>query len=834
MSHYHINLNTGVEEQLTFPFKTTLSLKPLLDFWQDIPDTYKKDQTRRLIFKIIGDKIKGNKALLQPITDKAILEENAGLIDLLLQVVFPASAKDTHLGAAITPYQLEPFFVSPALQKMVGEKMEKMHFDKAAIKHKLLHAYSIILERCYNVSLTIEQPMVVTLPDQETGLSHYYKVVSDSKFIKVKPIGELKRLSQSDIDYLTSNLDNLDIWQEYLPFDAFEFQGFAVANLIDITEQETLSSLKYLLLNNNALQDEQNRKELQTQIQTLFNLPDIQFGLSIFSPQFKRFVFLGECQSLLFHQLEGNVCPYNIGAGKLFEQFYQENKPLILSDLTTPKQRKTLPEFMQQQISEQNIKSLVVAPLTCEEQFVGMLEIASSNTNALNNRHLLKIADLLPLFSIAIERNLDAMDARIQGIIKEECTAIHPTVEWRFTEAAMRFLDKQSKGQSAEMEGIVFENVYPLFGASDVRGSSTKRNEAIQADLIEHLTLAKNVLLRASEHQALPIFNEIRFKIDNHIKHIQKSLSSGDETAIFDFLQREIEPLFEDFKTNDAPLLAAAMDAYQNAIDKQLGVLYHKRKEFEDSLTKINEEIGAYIEQQQHKAQTMFPHYFEKYRTDGVEYNVYIGDSLVNNRTFRYIYLKNLRLWQLMTTCEVARIAEELRHELPIPLETTHLILVHSTPMAIRFRADEKQFDVDGAYNIRYEIIKKRIDKAYIRGTKERLTQPRKIAIVYSQTKDAYEYLEYIAYLKSINYITDEVEELELERLQGVRGLKAIRITVNIPNAYVPQPIEAKKSSNQPPSNGSTNAKADVMENNGVESIEHAIDQILNQSPNLR
>ena len=65
-------------------------------------------------------------------------------------------------------------------------------------------------------------------------------------------------------------------------------------------------------------------------------------------------------------------------------------------------------------------------------------------------------------------------------------------------------------------------------------------------------------------------------------------------------------------------------------------------------------------------------------------------------------------------------------------------------PLAIKFRMDEKKFDVDGAYNIRYEIIKKRIDKANIKGTEERLTVPGKISIVYSQDKDALEYIKYI------------------------------------------------------------------------------------------
>ena len=33
---------------------------------------------------------------------------------------------------------------------------------------------------------------------------------------------------------------------------------------------------------------------------------------------------------------------------------------------------------------------------------------------------------------------------------------------------------------------------------------------------------------------------------------------------------------------------------------------------------------------------------------DGVDYNIYVGASLVENREFNPIYLKNLRLWQLI------------------------------------------------------------------------------------------------------------------------------------------------------------------------------------------
>ena len=105
------------------------------------------------------------------------------------------------------------------------------------------------------------------------------------------------------------------------------------------------------------------------------------------------------------------------------------------------------------------------------------------------------------------------------------------------------------------------------------------------------------------------------------------------------------------------------------------------------------------------------------------------------------------------------------------------------TPLAIRFRFDEKRFDIDGAYNMRYEIVKKRIDKARIRGTHERLTQPGTIVIVYSQTPEALEYQEYIEYLQAAGYLTQGIEHVELEDLEGAQGLRALRVMVEMQEA---------------------------------------------------
>jgi hypothetical protein len=193
--------------------------------------------------------------------------------------------------------------------------------------------------------------------------------------------------------------------------------------------------------------------------------------------------------------------------------------------------------------------------------------------------------------------------------------------------------------------------------------------------------------------------------------------------------------------------------------------------------------LDRFIDGEQAAAQSVYPHYFERYITDGLEFNVYVGQSLAPAHPFNEIYVKNLKLWQITLLAKAARLTHSLEKKLPLPLQTTQLILAHSIPLTISFRRKERKFDVDGAYNIRYEIIKKRIDKVHLKDSEERLTQPGTIAVVYSQQKELNEYQEYIRFLQAEGLLTDNVEHLDLEDTQGISGLKALRVGVKLGTA---------------------------------------------------
>jgi hypothetical protein len=460
----------------------------------------------------------------------------------------------------------------------------------------------------------------------------------------------------------------------------------------------------------------------------------------------------------------------------IYDRLLREREPLVLKDVSTA----DIPEDLRQQILSLGIHSAILALLPYGNDTVGLLELGCPTVNGLDEFDMDKVAQFVPLFAVAVKRNAEDLQTRVQTIIQEKFTAIHPTMAWRFADAARNLLTQLDEGnRNAEMEPIVFEEVYPLHGSCDIRSSSTVRNEAIQGDLIEHLTLANKVLKKASEYQQLPILDELKFYVAKHLKRLRDGLLSGDEANIYDSLKREMEPLFEYLATH-TPDLRPVITNYWNNIDPKLGILYKRRQDFEISVTSLNDAVSDYLDEEEEKAQMMFPHYFQRYKTDGVEFNIYVGSTLVQDKPFDLVFLKNLRLWQLLTMVEITRRTNALKATLPVPLDTTQLILIHGQPLSIRFRQDERQFDVDGAYNIRYEIIKKRIDKATVLGTGERLTQPGTIALVYAQSREVVEYYEYIDYLQDRGLLTPGIEELELEELQGVKGLLALRVQVQL------------------------------------------------------
>lgn len=761
-----------------FPFRTELSLCQLVAYWE--LEERSDNPVRAAMAGALREQFGAAPDLCAPIANPAVLEPHRDLLAALMSTAFPPAFWDSEVGAALIPFRLQSFYATPAFERMLmgrrGVLRGRMNMTpEAGLRIRTLYAYKHVLHRFYGIDLDLGTDLVLAARDPETGLDRHFRMSFDARFVTVEPVGALPELSVAGRQRILAEPSDVAVLMELLPPDRFVFRGFHVFKAVEVTDQEILSSIKRDLIERESIVSTAAFARLQDKLRALFRRPALDVSFAAIDGD--RVFLLASGAALQHRCLFADSTHYALRdfEGTIYARAAMSGQPLFIEDLATYPGRGALEEKM----LADGIRSLVIAPLHYQGALIGTLKVHSPHPGDLSPNQALRLAEVIPLFAIAVKRSMDELNARVQAFIKEKCTAIHPSVEWRFRQAVLRAFDAARPGEPVELEPIVFDGVYPLYSASDIRGSSTLRAAAIQADLTAQLRLALEVVRAAHRAKDLPILDELAFRIHRHVEHLADGLRSGDELTILAFLHQHVEPVFDQVATVGGDV-GARIAEYRGALDPRLGFVYRRRREFDAGVEMVNDALAAYLDGEEARAQAMYPHYFEKQQTDGVEWGLYVGGSLVEHDGFDRLHLRNLRLWQLMVLCGMARRAEALKPRLPLPLETTHLVLVHDAPMAVRFRQDEKRFDVDGAYNVRYEVIKKRIDKAVVDGTRERLTQPGRIAIIYSQPRESAEYRQYIEYLQARGELTPGIEDLELEALQGVEGLRALRVTVNL------------------------------------------------------
>lgn len=396
---------------------------------------------------------------------------------------------------------------------------------------------------------------------------------------------------------------------------------------------------------------------------------------------------------------------------------------------------------------------------------------------------------------LAIKKNEQAeFENKVEAVMLQQFTSIHPSIQWRFRDEAIRLMNDRNKWNHDP--DIRFENVFPFYGSLDIRNSSKKRRKAIAQDLLYNLEMGLNILQQSYEQLNLEILGELIIEVEKYIDKIKTDFSSGDEAGIANFIRTELSPVIEHLR-KQYPQLESLTKNYQESCAES-GICTLHRVGYEEAISLMIRNMITCLNEEEQDLQRLYPCYFEKFQTDGLEYNIYAGSSIARGRQLDPLYLDNLRLRQLLWTCKVMKKVDELHPQIqhllhPVlselkPNGSDHtdekeiniapLILAYMTPITLKFRWDEKRLDVLGSYNIRYEMLKKRIDKSIIHGTSERLTQPGFISIVYTQDQEMAAYEKHFTYLVKKNMIKPDWERLQLETMQGVEGLKALRVCV--------------------------------------------------------
>ncbi|MBO0348287.1 GAF domain-containing protein [Phormidium pseudopriestleyi FRX01] len=563
-----------------------------------------------------------------------------------------------------------------------------------------------------------------------------------------------------------TDLSTLESLEQRVCWENYRVEGLLLLEGVDVTIRETIRQISQLLISTHSILRPDRFRQINQHLKSLFRC-DNSFILSTERDPVRLFV---ETES---RNLSVTSYPLDSLQGSHFLQAAAANRIWNVTNLSADWTGEC-----EKQLVEAGVRSLLLIPLVVQvsgndsrlarrspsqsQQMVGLVGLTKSHPHHFHSIDIRRGEELVAPFTVALRQ---IVQQRLT-----QFTNIHPSVEWRFIQE----LERRSWGLPPE--AIIFAELYPLYGISDIRGSSDERNRAIEADLIEQFQLGLAVVEAVCTAEEQSFVEQLRLDLLERIEGIQRGVTVDGEVTAIEYLKDHLEGYF-DYFCHCSPLAAEAVATYRAACDNEHDCVYVARSRYDETVNQINARLRDTWEIWQEKMQKIIPHYCDVECSDGIDHMIYAGAAI--NPSFSRFHLHSLRYEQLRAVCDCARVALRIQADYQTTLQVTHLVLVQDCTVDIfHDEKTERLFDVRGTRDTRYEIVKKRIDKGVEAQTGDRITQPGMLTVVYATNKEWEEYEQYLRYLAREGWVADKIEFGTVEPQPGVSGLKFARVRV--------------------------------------------------------
>ncbi|NET59579.1 MAG: GAF domain-containing protein [Symploca sp. SIO2E6] len=635
------------------------------------------------------------------------------------------------------------------------------------------HLLLLILRDIYHLEVQgkrlLEQPVIVSVNSPLYPESRLIEFTFRSQQLQV-----VRRHSSSDelVDWdleqlLVANgsaklidLSQLPVWTQQLHLEDYQVSGNLLLEGSDVTARETIRQLIELLIEHKSILQADKFFLVNQHLRSLFRATNTLVFRA--EDELMRLFIPPESQDTSPQELKSTAYARYSLAGSHFLQAADSNQVRNIPDLSQDCQTDC-----ERSLVVKGVRSLLLIPLVVKTmnssyetgQLAGVVGIMSDHPHHFDELDCQHARELMPAFTAALRQ-----------AIQRHFSHIHPAVEWRFLQEA----ERRSWGLPAEP--IVFTNVYPLYGISDIRGSSNERNRAIQNDLLAQFNLALAIVEAVAQHQESAFCQQLRLDLLDYIEKLKVGVKVEAEITALKILREQLEVYLDYFATCGAQA-QNAVEAYRQSCNNSQGSVYVARDRYDQTISQINSLLKATWERWQVRMQQIIPHYCDIECTDGLDHMIYVGESIDSN--FSLYHLRSLRYEQLRAICDCARTIFHQKTSESNQLAVTHLVLVQDFTIDISHdESTEKLFDVRGTKDIRYEIVKKRVDKAMDKETHTRITQPGMLTVVYSTQDEWREYQQYLHYLAREGWVDSKITSGTIEPLQGITGLKFARVQI--------------------------------------------------------
>ncbi len=736
--------------------------------------------------KLTQAKAKKNNPVLQPVglpasemPDLEQLQAKTQKLDCL------TGALSSHrlLIAAINPNNFTICHANEALQRLIGidansletnpTKLTEIITDFDTPQQQRLyrqHLICQILKQLYHLNFTdpveLEEPLTATIQSPLYREPRYIQFWIESHLLKISRLNSIDEFAElKPVNFATKTngkfyhvLPNMSSLESRLQVENYQVEGYFLVVGFDITQQETQRRLIQLLIQRDSILRPSKFSKINRHLKSLFRA---QNTVVLSAERDKAQIFLGNISD----KLNPITYPMQSLRGSHFLRAAKANQVLNISDLSIDCQTEC-----ERKLLQMGVRSMLLIPLVIKAtdstpstgQLAGLVGLTSDRPNNFNSTDSQKAETLIPAFLAALR---SAIQQRVTTLHN-----IHPAVEWRFLQEAER------RSWGLPPEPIVFNDVYPLYGISDIRGSSEERNRAIQADLIEQFHLAISVVTAVCEYQETALGEQLKVDLKEYVEKLQEEVTVDAEVTATQYLKENVEIYF-DYFASCGEKAQQAVATYRQHCANEHECVYVARAHYDQTINQINMLLRETWERWQARMQEITPHYCDVEFTDGIDHMIYAGASI--DPKFTPFHLRSLRYEQLRALCDCARTAFKIHEQYNTKMQVTHLVLVQDSTVDIfHDEQTDNLFDVRGTRDTRYEIVKKRIDKGVDSQTQNRITQPGMLTVVYSTDAECGQYQEYLRYLAREGWVESEIEYGMVEPLQGVSGLRFARVRV--------------------------------------------------------
>lgn len=633
------------------------------------------------------------------------------------------------------------------------------------------HLLHWVFKQFYQIDLEslrmLDEPVMASVKSRQQGEPRFIEFWLASEQLKITRIDSkidefadlrLQLMSVAEREAWLMQPNQLANLASRLQLDNYQVEGLLLLEGFDVTVQEQIRRLTQLLINRDSMLRPDKFERIDQCLRSLFNAD----GTLLLRPD-------GEQVQILVakggEHLKPVVYSMNSLEASHFLKATAANQVWNVPDL-----RRECDTECDRALRKMGVRSMLLIPLVvktitregCGQRILGVMGLLCDRPNHFNGLDSQHAQELIPAFIAAMRQAIQQRFTHIHNI--------HPAVEWRFIQEAER------RSWGLPQETIVFAEVYPLFGISDIRGSSDERNRAIQTDLLEQFRLGLAIVDVVCETQNTHLGEQLRLDLLDYIQHLKEKVTVDMEVRAAEYLNEKLEVYF-DYFMQCGPKVQAAVEAYRTACANEHNCVYGDRTRYDQMLNLISTKLQETWASWQERMQQILPHYCDIECTDGMDHMIYVGKSI--DSKFSPFHLHSLRYEQLRAICDCARTVFRLKAESQINMELAHLVLVQNTTIDIFHNENtEKMFDVKGTRDIRYELVKKRIEKAVDRDAQERITQSGMLTVVYSTEDEWQEYQQYLRYLSREGWVESKIQTGMVEALQGVSGLKFARVRI--------------------------------------------------------